>query len=66
MTQTNRTTYCPYTDREVPESATSNAPRKPLGQWLIENVPRGTNLEIPSRHEPHRAIPFNDGDEERG
>ena len=21
--------------------------RKPLGQWLIENVPRGANLEIP-------------------
>jgi len=41
------------------------APRKPLGQWLIENVPRGTNLEIPSRNEHHRAIPFSDGDEER-
>ena len=40
------------------------APRKPLGQWLIENVPRGTNLEIPSRHEPERAIPFSDGDGE--
>ena len=25
-------------------------PPKPLGQWLIENVPRGTNLEIPDRH----------------
>ena len=26
-------------------------PRKPLGQWLVENTPRGTNLEIPSRRE---------------
>ena len=24
-------------------------PRKPLGQWLVENVPRGTNLEVPDR-----------------
>ena len=38
--------------------------RKPLGQWLVENMPRGTNLEIPSRHEPERAIPFSDGDVE--
>ena len=30
----------------------------PIGQWLVENMPRGTNLEIPSRRDPHRAIPF--------
>ncbi len=34
------------------------SPRKPLGQWLIENVPRGLNLEIPSRDEDDREIPF--------
>ena len=34
------------------------APRKPLGQWLIENAPRGTNLEIPSRRGSGREIPF--------
>ena len=28
-------------------------PRKPLGQWLIENMPRGTNLEIP---DPRRRL----------
>ena len=38
--------------------------RKPLGQWLVENTPRGIELEIPSRHEPERAIPFGDGDVE--
>ncbi len=39
-------------------------PRKPLGQWLVENVPRGTNLEIPDRHvESHREIPFADWDD---
>ncbi len=40
------------------------SPRKPLGQWLIDNIPRGVNLEIPSRHEPERAIPFINGDGE--
>ena len=24
-------------------------PRKALGQWLVENIPRGTNLTIPDR-----------------
>ena len=31
--------------------------RKPLGQWLVENVPRGTNLEVPDRSS-RRPIPF--------
>ena len=35
-------------------------PRKPLGQWLIENMPCGTNLEIPSRKGKDRPIPFID------
>ena len=34
-------------------------PRKPLGQWLIENMPRGTNLEAPDRSS-RRPIPFID------
>ena len=34
-------------------------PRKPLGQWLIENVPRGTNLEVPDRSS-NRKVPFID------
>lgn len=33
-------------------------PRKPLGQWLVENMPRGIELEIPDRREPEREIPF--------
>lgn len=33
-------------------------PRKSLGQWLIDNMPRGNDLEIPGRHEPEREIPF--------
>ncbi len=38
------------------------SPRKPMGQWLIENMPRGTELEIPDRHEPGREIPFIEDD----
>ena len=29
-----------------------------LGKWLVENTPRGTNLEIPSRDDGEREIPF--------
>ena len=39
-------------------------PRKPLGQWLIENMPRGTNLEIPRDRTSTRPIPFIDDDPE--
>ncbi len=37
-------------------------PAMPLGQWLIENVPRGTNLEVPKRSSD-RPIPFVDEEE---
>ena len=37
-------------------------PRKPLGQWLIENAPRGVNFEIPRDRESRRPIPFVDGE----
>ena len=33
-------------------------PRIPLGRWLVENMPRGIELERPSRDEPERPIPF--------
>ena len=32
--------------------------RKPLGKWLVENVPRDTNLEIPRDRGSKRPIPF--------
>ena len=35
-------------------------PKKPMGQWLLENMPRGTNLPVPDRREPEREIPFID------
>ena len=38
---------------------------QPLGQWLVDNMPRGTDLEqvLPSRSEPERAAPFADHEE---
>jgi hypothetical protein len=53
----------PHRTRKVAEAKESDAPapgRKPLGQWLVDNMPRGTDLEIPSRREPGREIPFVD------
>ena len=38
---------------------------EPLGQWFIENMPRGTNLEIPDRGgDSRREIPFADWDDD--
>lgn len=39
------------------------SPQEPLGQWLVENVPRGTNLGSPDRSSD-RPIPFLDEDNE--
>ena len=36
--------------------------RPPLGRWLVENIPRGANLEIPARRESRRTVPFQDED----
>ncbi len=32
--------------------------RKPLGQWLVENTPRGVDLEVPRDRGSQRKIPF--------
>ena len=44
----------------VPEDVweAKQIPRKPLGKWLVENVPRDTNLEIPRDRGSKRPIPF--------
>jgi len=41
----------------------AQSPRKPLGRWLIENMPRGINLELPDRGST-RTIPFTDDEDE--
>ena len=38
--------------------------RKPLGQWLVENAPRGANLEIHGARKSRRPIPFIDEETE--
>ena len=43
-----------------PPAQGKSPPRKPLGQWLVENMPRGINLEIPDRQASERPIPFAD------
>ena len=32
--------------------------RKPMGQWLVDNMPRGVNLDVPEPRESWREIPF--------
>ena len=39
-------------------------PRQSLGKWLVEDTPRGIELEVPDRHEPDRPIPFIDEEDE--
>ena len=31
-----------------------------MSQWLVENMPRGADLEIPGRRESGREMPFLD------
>ncbi len=51
-----RTTFVVVPKHEWDRRST---PQKPLGQWLVENAPRGIELELPDRkNEPEREIPF--------
>ena len=38
--------------------AEKESQRKPMGLWLVDNMPRGIGLKVPSRDEPGRNIPF--------
>ena len=38
--------------------------RLPMGKWIVQNWPRGIELELPSRVDPEREIPFADFDED--
>ncbi len=39
-------------------------PRLPLGKWLVQNWPRGVELELPDRRDPPREIPFADWEDD--
>ena len=47
-----------FTLAPEPEQPSEQPPSKSLGQWLVENAPRGTNLEIPRDRSSKREIPF--------
>lgn len=36
--------------------------RPPLGRWLVDNVPRGANLDLPAHRGSRRKVPFPDDD----
>ena len=44
--------------QDQPQVQSQQQSRKPMGQWLVENMPRGIDLELPSRRESERPIPF--------
>ena len=52
-----------YLARRETRAGTPPKERLPLGRWLVENMPRGTNLPIPARRDSERPIPFIDDDE---
>ncbi len=33
-------------------------PERKFGEWLVENAPRGCEIELPSRQDGDREIPF--------
>ena len=35
-------------------------PREPLGRWLVDDLPRGANLDFAGDRESRRKIPFTD------
>jgi hypothetical protein len=51
-------TKTPYVIVPEEEWLKRAAPRIPLGRWLVENLPRGYDLELPDRSEPDRPLPF--------
>lgn len=42
----------------------NNHTRKPMGKWLVDNIPRGVNLKIDFDRSSEREIPFQNGDVE--
>ena len=38
--------------------------RKPMGQWLVDNMPRGVNLDFSVNRRSHREVPFTTAESE--
>ena len=43
---------------EKPRGLSHQQGRIPMGKWLVENMPRGIDLELPSRREPEFDNPW--------
>ena len=41
-----------------PADVVQRQEREHMGRWLVDNMPRGLNLELPDRNEPDREISF--------
>ena len=48
--------------RTVAETGTPR--RRLLGQWLVDTMPCGENLDSPGERQSAREVPFADGDAE--
>ena len=60
-----RNSFVVVPERVWQEHEPEPEPELSLGQWLVRNMPRGTNLEVPDRHsDPGRPIAFADWDDE--
>ncbi len=57
-----RQSYVVVPERVWREKAGEASPRPPMGQWLLDHMPRGEELPVPSRREQPREIPFADED----
>ena len=49
----------PRRDRDDDKGGTPR--RKPLGRWLVDNMPRGANFVPPGDRKSDREVPFADG-----
>lgn len=43
---------------------TDSLSRKPMGKWLVDNVPQGINLDLHFVRKTSREIPFETGESE--
>ena len=58
-----KTTYVIVAEKDWKSNPATVKPPEdqlPLGKWLVENMPRGTDFEIPRERNSNRSIPFVD------
>ena len=60
MVHTGLVTQSPVGHVWTVAEAKARLSAKRLGRWLVDNMPRGANLDAPERPEPGRPVPFID------